>query len=315
MSAEDLDDLDDLFGDDDENPGATAATDDQAPTEPEPAEPADIDPQFAPERHQADDDPKAGAAIDPDNPKNNRYSEDLWTAVRLDFEAGQLSYAQLSAKWGPNPSVIQRRAVRERWKRDLTSDVRRRFSEALLEETAQQHGEITGRGTDGAGGPTRGPMSPEEVVEAAARSQVQVVRQHRNDLRRLSKMVETLAGRLEDYLEGRNPNLPLFGPKDSVAQLVESLTRAMRNLIPLERQAFNLDKDESPEASARGIEERVRKAQAAERSRIEAERREQDSQNDADLKTAQARVRDAQKRRKERRGEVSTITDDDAAAA
>ncbi len=70
--------------------------------------------------------------------------------------------------------------------------------------------------------------------------QLALQRRHRTMLTRLNRIVSKVARRFEQQLAGDGEGFDMGGGESPV-QVVEMLTRVAAKLIPLERQAFNLD--------------------------------------------------------------------------
>ena len=70
--------------------------------------------------------------------------------------------------------------------------------------------------------------------------QLALQRRHRTMLTRLNRIASKVARRLEQQLAGDGDGFDMGGGESPV-QVVEMLTRVAAKLIPLERQAFNLD--------------------------------------------------------------------------
>lgn len=140
-----------------------------------------------------------------------------WANAQKLYRLGQLSLREIARQVGVEPSSITRRADRENWERDAAEDVRRATEQLLLSN-------------ENASAPTQ------EDIEAAAETNVTVVRGHRQFL---SKMV-TIAGRLADWMilemDKKDPAMP------KIAEAFVKTAQATARFIPLERQAFNIDK-------------------------------------------------------------------------
>ena len=138
---------------------------------------------------------------------NGRKAYD-WEAIERDYRAGQLSNRELGRKHGPSHVAIGKRAKRDGWTKDLAKRVRDEVTTALVT------GEVTTPHADA-----------REIVKQAAAQGVEIVLSHRTDIAALREKLEALIKRATEAAE------------------VESLSRTLKNLVALERQAFNLDAD------------------------------------------------------------------------
>lgn len=154
-----------------------------------------------------------------------------WAACEKEYRTGTLSNRQLAEKFGCTEAAIRDRAKRYEWSRDLSDEVRKATNAKLLrEELRRPIGEDA-------------KLADEEVVRQAADVRVSVVQTHRKDIKSLASLTERLRNKADVLL---NDISDLKGLSDAV-QAVEGLARTTAKLIPLERQAFNLDAAEDPD--------------------------------------------------------------------
>lgn len=153
-----------------------------------------------------------------------------WEAIEREHRAGQLSIREIAKRYGVSDTAIRKMAKAHGWQRSLAEKVRREVREKLVREDGSQNQRA----------------SDAEVVEAAANRGSEVVQAHRRDILQLHRAKRILATRLEAYLSGETPDGPFMGDKESPADVLEKLSRVNSRLIPLERQAHNLD-DENPQ--------------------------------------------------------------------
>ncbi|MBB3808769.1 hypothetical protein [Pseudochelatococcus contaminans] len=158
-----------------------------------------------------------------------------WEAVEREYRAGQLSIREIARAHGVSESFIRKKAKEQGWERALAERVRTAVRERLAR----------GDGAQGGAHPQR--ASDDEVVAAAASRGFGVVTSHRRDLEQLHGIKRVIADRLATYLNGGEPDGPCLGDRESVGDLLEKLARVNARLIPLERQAHNLD-DDAPDA-------------------------------------------------------------------
>jgi hypothetical protein len=183
----------------------------------------------------------------------NRKPGTDWEAVERDYRADQISLRAIGAKHGVSDTAIRKRAKAEGWKRVLGAKVREAVREELVRADGSQEGSQAER-----------VRTDREIVEESAKVGVEIVRQHRGHLARLTRIAGGLADELEAMSVHRHEIEALIeaeteGEKDPKrraalmkvvslhdrSQTARELSQTLKNLIPLERQAFNLD--EQPE--------------------------------------------------------------------
>ena len=173
-----------------------------------------------------------------------------WEAIERDYRAGMLSVREIARRHDITEGAIRKRAKAEAWVRALADKVRAAVREKLVRADGTQNGTHQQRASDA------------EVVEAASQVGVEVRLTHRRDLHQLRSIGSVLASRLAAYLNGEETDGPFMGDKESPGDLFEKLARVKSRLIPLERQAFNLDEAEGG-PGGEGGEFRVRFIRAA----------------------------------------------------
>lgn len=170
-------------------------------------------------------------------------SQTDWEAIEREYRAGQLSEAQIARQHGISRTAIQKRAKKLGWSRDLTEKVRQEVAARLVAEGLQ-------------------PQRDAATVEQAAQRGVQLVLGHRKGLARLRGIAEKLADELtvdpddlkeiEEAIEEetagdkngqRRARMLAAVSLPSRAGVARELSQVLKNLIPLERQAFNLQDD------------------------------------------------------------------------
>lgn len=152
-----------------------------------------------------------------------------WERIEAEYRAGQLSVREIARQHGLTEGAIRKRAKADGWARSLAEKVRAAVREKLVRADGTQEGTQDQRTSDRA------------IIEAGALRGLEVVQSHRRDIAQLTAMANTLAGRLSQHLHSDPLDGPGIGEKESAADMLEKLTRIRAKLIPLERQAFNLD--------------------------------------------------------------------------
>lgn len=177
-----------------------------------------------------------------------------WEAIEREYRGGQLSEAEIARQNGISPQAIRKRAKKIGWSRDLTERVRSEIAARLVTEGLQ------------------GPRAAVTIDQMADRG-VSLVVSHRTDIRENRSAVTKLINELhstiehiddiEDAIEDETA-----GDKDgkrrarmlaavalpSRAAIANSLAVALKTLIPLERQAFNLDEKGGMPNDGPGVE-------------------------------------------------------------
>lgn len=175
-------------------------------------------------------------------------------AIGRDVRAGVLSLMEIARQHGCTDAYVHKLKKKHGWQRDLGPAVRKRSDAHLAREVSKPN------------------ASDEEIIEAAANEVTAIRKIHRRDIRNSQKLVDTLATQLSTIIMNRDvfedaiiDETEYHGEKESKtaeaarlrkrAQMLKAvsipahvaamrdLSVAQKNLIPLERQAFNLDDD------------------------------------------------------------------------
>ncbi len=142
-----------------------------------------------------------------------------WKGIEREYRAGVRSCRDIARAFDCSHSVILRRAVREGWPRDLTTQIAEAAAGLVAREAVEADETVA-------------PVTEDDVVHANATLQAGVIRNHRRDIARL----RTLSDQLVQELSTATTD-PLSDRIDGTRKLAATL----RNLITLERQAFNLE--------------------------------------------------------------------------
>ncbi len=193
-----------------------------------------------------------------------------WEAIERDYRMGQLSLRALASKYETTPSTISRRAKRDGWVQDASAEVRERTRAALLvneERNTERNTVASKRNT-----PTQAD------IEVAVQTNVQVISRHRKDIGQGQRIVGLMMAELiegiqhreeveevihEETAEDKSPQrrnrMLKMVSLPARAGTMRDLSTAMKNLVALERQAYNLD-EESTEDS---LEDRLMRLAAS----------------------------------------------------
>lgn len=164
-----------------------------------------------------------------------------WEAIEREYRAGQISLRAIATAHGITEGAIRKRAKAESWQRALAGKVREAVREKLVRTDGTQDGTHPQRASDA------------EIVEGAAIRGLNVITSHRKDLQQLHGLKRILAERLSTYMQGVTPDGPCLGDKESPGDLLEKLSRITARLIPLERQAHNLDAEPDEPSGGRSL--------------------------------------------------------------
>lgn len=183
-----------------------------------------------------------------------------WEAIERLYRAGMLSIREIAKQQGISHTAIQQRAKREMWARDMTKRIRNLAAAKVAEAVA-----------------TGNPATEAEIVERAADTVVALVREHRHDLRTGRSIAQKLMVQLDESLTRREEIEDTIREETADAEnpaaskearsaawekrarmlravslpghagVLRDLTNSLRGLIPLERQAFNVDEAPPPD--------------------------------------------------------------------
>ena len=171
-----------------------------------------------------------------------------WELIERDYRAGIKSVRQIGKEYDVSRTAITKRAYKNGWPRDLKEKIRAATDAKLAKEGASQGATQVAKATEN------------EIVQANADIQVQIVREHRVDIQRARKLAQALLGALErvvadrDLLEGlaelitqddKSPKrydtfMRAIGIPENAATL-ESLVRSLKHLVGMEREAFGIE--------------------------------------------------------------------------
>ena len=180
-----------------------------------------------------------------------------WEGFEREYRLGSISMRALCEKYGANSGNASRKAKKEGWVQDASQEVRERTRAALITQPAAEDSTAVSRNST----PTR------EDVEVAVQTNLAVINRHRKDIGQGQQIVSLLMGQLIDTAVNRESieNDIEIETKDddsgqrryrmnkaislpSNAAVLRDLSTAMKNLVALERQAFNLDETGSEES-------------------------------------------------------------------
>lgn len=178
-----------------------------------------------------------------------------WEAIEREYRAGQLSVVEIGRQYGLSHTAINKRAKRDGWTRNLADRVRKEVSARLVSETVS-------------------PETERAAIEPAVARAVHVIKGHQASIGRYQKLVDAMGGELEEANlnredieaaieaetehdgNGKRRSMMLRAVAlPSRSSVVVNLSSALKTLVGLERQAFNLEN--GPADVAQGGFERI----------------------------------------------------------
>ncbi|EPB0603599.1 hypothetical protein ACQ909_000784 [Yersinia enterocolitica] len=173
-----------------------------------------------------------------------------WEAIESAYRAGLMSLREIASQHSISEGAIRKRAKRDDWSRDLSAKIKERAEDLVRKEEVRKQVR------------TETTLTERVLIEASAEVIANVRMEHRGDIRRARKITNALL----DELGTECADVPaleklgelMFEPDDkgqdrlneiyqkiiSMPERVKSvkaLSDALKNLISLERQAYNLD--------------------------------------------------------------------------
>ena len=170
-----------------------------------------------------------------------------WEAIELAYRAGVLSTREIAAKFEVSHTLINRKAKAGQWDRDLSAKIM-----AKAEAIVSKQGVSTEVSTE----------TEQQTISANADLVASVLLTQRKDIRRSRTLVMALFEELElqtsnvdllkdlaalmlqDGGEAQDKRNELFNKVISLqsrSTTVKTLTESLKNLVAMERQAFNVD--------------------------------------------------------------------------
>ncbi|ELQ6167598.1 hypothetical protein R2322_003062 [Cronobacter sakazakii] len=172
-----------------------------------------------------------------------------WEAIESAYRAGLLSLREIASQHGISEGAIRKRAKRDDWSRDLNAKVKERADD--LVRKAEVRKKVRSENA----------LTERVLIEATAEVIANVRMEHRGDIRRAREITNMLFDELAaectdvDALEklgemmrcpddkGRDKLNELYHSIISMPERVKSakaLSEALKNLIGLERQAYDI---------------------------------------------------------------------------
>lgn len=168
-----------------------------------------------------------------------------WVEIERDYRTGRYSNTALSKMHGPVESTIRARVIRHGWSRDLSDEINLRVQADLQKKMVE------------------GNANPDDeaIVAAAVDTGVELIREHRIDIRVQRDLVRLVNIRLNEQLGKETITIrtkdgvaEIDVPLEYVGKVLNNATMSLERLIRLERQAFNMDADRA-ENSGKSIQD------------------------------------------------------------
>ncbi|CFR19995.1 hypothetical protein [Yersinia kristensenii] len=173
-----------------------------------------------------------------------------WEAIESAYRAGLMSLREIASQHNISEGAVRKRAKRDDWSRDLSAKIKERAEDLVRKEEVRKQVR------------TETTLTERVLIEASAEVIASVRMEHRGDIRRAREITNTLF----DELSAECADVPaleklgelMFKPDDKGqdrlneiyqkiismpdrVKSVKALSDALKNLISLERQAYNLD--------------------------------------------------------------------------
>ncbi|EKN3575981.1 hypothetical protein ACHZIB_003291 [Yersinia enterocolitica] len=175
-----------------------------------------------------------------------------WEAIESAYRAGLMSLREIAAQHNISEGAIRKRAKRDDWSRDLSAKIKERAEDLVRKEEVRKQVR------------TETTLTERVLIEASAEVIANVRMEHRGDIRRARKITNALFDELgaecADIESLRKLGELMLDPDEngrdrlnevyqSIIALpervkaVKALSDAMKNLIGLERQAYDIGDD------------------------------------------------------------------------
>ncbi|HDL8511516.1 TPA: hypothetical protein PXR53_002747 [Yersinia enterocolitica] len=173
-----------------------------------------------------------------------------WEAIESAYRAGLMSLREIASQHNISEGAIRKRAKRDDWSRDLSAKIKERAEDLVRKEEVRKQVR------------TETTLTERVLIEASAEVIANVRMEHRGDIRRAREITNALLDELgtecadvpaleklgelmfEPDEKGQDRLNEIYQKIISMPERVKSvkaLSDALKNLISLERQAYNLD--------------------------------------------------------------------------
>ena len=178
-----------------------------------------------------------------------------WESVERDYSAGLLSLREIGDKHGVTEGAIRKRAKKEEWIRDLTAKIAKKSDDLVRKEMVRS--EVRSEKI----------ISEKEIIEVNAQAIVNIKLAHRSDIRKSKRIVNALFDELElttdnrelfeqlgellrqESESGHDKLNDIYKKCISMPQRIDGvkkLTDALKTMIGLEREAYDIQSTPTP---------------------------------------------------------------------
>ncbi len=178
-----------------------------------------------------------------------------WESVERDYSAGLLSLREIGDKHGVTEGAIRKRAKKEEWIRDLTAKIAKKSDDLVRKEMVRS--EVRSEKI----------ISEKEIIEVNAQAIVNIKLAHRGDIRKSKNIVNALFDELElttdnrelfeqlgellrqESESGHDKLNDIYKKCISMPQRIDGvkkLTDALKTMIGLEREAYDIQSTPTP---------------------------------------------------------------------
>ncbi len=175
-----------------------------------------------------------------------------WEAIESAYRAGLMSLREIASQHNISEGAIRKRAKRDDWSRDLSAKIKERAEDLVRKEEVRKQVR------------TETTMTERVLIEASAEVIANVRMEHRGDIRRAREITNALFDELgaecADVAALEKLGELMFNPDDKGqdrlneiyhkvismpdrVKSVKALSDALKNLISLERQAYDIGDD------------------------------------------------------------------------
>ena len=182
-----------------------------------------------------------------------------WESVERDYSAGLLSLREIGDKHGVTEGAIRKRAKKEEWIRDLTAKIAKKSDDLVRKEMVRS--EVRSEKI----------ISEKEIIEVNAQAIVNIKLAHRSDIRKSKRIVNALFDELElttdnrelfeqlgellrqESESGQDKLNDIYKKCISMSQRIDGvkkLTDALKTMIGLEREAYDITSAPTPTENA-----------------------------------------------------------------
>jgi len=178
-----------------------------------------------------------------------------WETIESAYRAGLLSLREIASQHGISEGAIRKRAKRDDWTRDLEAKIKSRADDLVRKQEVRRQVRKEGE------------LSERVLIEATAETIARVRMEHRGDITRARRLANMLLDELEietaaiaDFEKlgelmfnsddkGQDKLNEIYHKVISMPSRVKSvkeLVESLKNLVGLERQAYNIDDGKEP---------------------------------------------------------------------